>query len=101
MKNINECILYTENNITEEEVLEVVNTYPLTSYIRNNKELYDDILWLLDKKELTYINFYKQKDYRTPNLIEVFSQFGIKLTGRENFVKMKGQTYIKVSLEII
>lgn len=99
--NIKDCISYKEKNIEESDVLDVIKSYPLTHYIRETEELYDDILWLLDNKELTYMNFYKQKDFRTPNLIEAFTQFGIKLTGRENFVKIKGQTYIKVSLEII
>lgn len=99
---IKDCISYTEKNIKESEVLNLIESYPLTDYIRKNLELYDDILYLLDKRELTYLYPYKQKDYRTPNLIEVFKQFSIKISGKENFVKFKdNKVYIKIKLEII
>lgn len=100
---IKECINYTNNNISEDEVMNIIQTYPLTHYIRENIELYDDILWLLDKKELIYIKPFKQKDYRTPNLIEAFSQFGIKLTGKESFVKIRNceRPSVKISLELV
>lgn len=99
---IKDCISYTEKNIKESEVLNLIESYPLTDYIRKNLDLYDDILYLLDKKELTYLYPYKQKDYRTPNLIEAFKQFDIKISGIENFVKLKdNKVYIKIKLEII
>lgn len=100
---IKDCINYKKNNISEEEVISVIQTYPLTHYIRENEDLYDDILWLLDKQELTYINPFKQKDFRTPNIIEAFSQFNIKLTGKESFVKLKmyERPAIKITLEIV
>ena len=100
---IKDCINYTNNNISEDEVMNIIQTYPLTHYIRENIELYDDILWLLDKQELTYINPFKQKDYRTPNLIEAFSQFGMRITGKESFVKLKmyERPAIKISLELV
>jgi hypothetical protein len=99
--NIQDCIEYTKKEIQRDEVLSVINTYPLTDYVRTNEELYEDILWLLNNKELTYILPYKQKDYRTPNMIEAFTQFGIKITGKESFVKFRDKKlYIKVRLDI-
>ena len=100
---IKECIEYKKNNINEEDVVDVINSYPLTHYIRTNEDLYDDILWLLDNKELTYIHPYKQRDNRTPNIIEAFNQFDIKITGFEKIVKLKAfdKPSIKIKLEII
>lgn len=100
---MNKYIEFKKNDIKEEEVLEVIKTYPLTHYIRTNEDLYDDILWLLDNKELTYIHPYKQRDNRTPNIIEAFNQFGIKITGVESFVKLKAfdKPSIKIKLEIV
>jgi hypothetical protein len=97
-----DCLEYTRKNITRQEVMDVIESYPLTDYIRKNPELYEDILWLLDNKELTYIIPFKQKDYRTPNMIEAFNQFGIKITGMEKFVKLKAyeRPSVKISLEI-
>ena len=63
---IKNCISYKEKQIEEVEVISLIETYPLTAYIRKNLELYDDILYLLDKKELTYMLPHKQQDYRTP-----------------------------------
>lgn len=102
MLTILDCLEYTTKNITKEEVMDVINSYPLTDYIRKNSELYEDILWLLDKKELTYINPFKQKDYRTPNMIEAFNQFGIILSGTEKFVKLRAyeKPSVKITLEI-
>lgn len=102
MITILDCLEYTTKNITKEEVMDVINSYPLTDYIRKNPELYEDILWLLNNKELTYINPFKQKDYRTPNMIEAFNQFGISLSGKESFVKLKvyERPSVKISLEI-
>jgi hypothetical protein len=98
---IQNCISYKEKGIEEQEVIAMIETYPLTAYIRQNPELYDDILYLLDKKELVYIHPYKQRDYRTPNMIEAFTQFGIKITGKESFVKFRDKKlYIKVRLDI-
>jgi hypothetical protein len=98
---IQNCISYKEKGIEEQEVIAMIETYPLTAYIRQNPELYDDILYLLDKKELVYIHLYKQRDYRTPNMIEAFTQFGIKITGKESFVKFRDKKlYIKVRLDI-
>lgn len=98
---IHDYIAYKEKQISEEEVLKEIETYPLTSYIREHFELYDDILYLLDNKELTYILPNKQRDYRTPNIIEAFKQFNIILTGQENFVKLKdNKIYVKIKLEI-
>ncbi len=94
-------IEYKSKNIDETEVLTEINTYDIPSYIIDNPELFDDILWLLNNKELTYINPYKQMDNRTPNLIRAFKLFDIKLTGKENFIKMKDGLYIKIKLEII
>ena len=99
---IKNCISYKEKQIEEVEVISLIETYPLTAYIRDNIELYDDILYLLDKKELTYMLPHKQKDYRTPNIIEAFKQFDIKLSGTETFVKFKdNKIYIKIKLEIV
>lgn len=102
MITILDCLEYTAKNIARQDVMDVIQSYPLTDYIRKNPELYEDILWLLDKKELTYIKPFKQKDYRTPNMIEAFNQFGIILSGMENFVKLKAyeKPSIKISLEI-
>ena len=102
MITILDCLEYTAKNIPRQEVIDVIESYPLTDYIRKNPDLYEDILWLLDKKELTYIKPFKQKDYRTPNMIEAFNQFGIILTGTEKFVKLKAyeKPSVKISLEI-
>ena len=98
---IQNCISYKEKGIEEQEVIAMIETYPLTAYIRQNPELYDDILYLLDKKEVVFIQPYKQRDYRTPNMIEAFTQFGIKITGKESFVKFRDKKlYIKVRLDI-
>ena len=102
MITILDCLEHTAKNITRQEIMDVIESYPLTDYIRKNPELYEDIIWLLDKKELTYIKPFKQKDYRTPNMIEAFNQFGISLTGKESFVKLKAyeRPSVKISLEI-
>ena len=102
MLTIKDCIEYTVKELIRESVVEVIESYPLTDYIRKNPELYEDILWLLDKKELTYINPFKQKDYRTPNMIEAFNQFGLILSGTESFVKLKAyeRPCVKISLEL-
>lgn len=97
---IKDCIEYENKKIKENDVIKKINSFNIIKNVPDN--IYNDILWLLNKKELTYIYFYKEKDERTPLLVKVFKEFNIPLQMKNTYVKLKDKkTYIKVVLEIV
>ena len=96
---IKDCIQYEDKKIPENEVMKLLESYDCTKFIPN--DIYNDILWLLNNKELTYLYFYKEKDERTPLIIQIFKEFNIPLKVKTTYVKMNDKkTYIKVMVEI-
>lgn len=97
---IKDCIEYENKKIKENDVIKKINSFNIIKNVPDN--IYNDILWLLNKKELTYIYFYKEKDERTPLLVKIFKEFNISLQMKNTYVKLKDKkTYIKVVLEIV
>ena len=97
---IKDCIEYENKKIKENDVIKKINSFNIIKNVPDN--IYNDILWLLNKKELTYMYFYKEKDERTPLLVKVFKEFNIPLQMKNTYVKLKDKkTYIKVVLEIV
>lgn len=100
MMTIKDCIQYEEKKIQEIEVIKILETFDSIKTIPDY--IYNDILWLLNKKELTYLYYYKEKDERTPLIVKIFKEFNIPLQVKNTYVKMKDKkTYIKVMVEIV
>lgn len=100
MMTIKDCIQYEEKKIQEIEVIKILETFDSIKTIPDY--IYNDILWLLNKKELTYLYYYKEKDERTPLIVKIFKEFDIPLQVKNTYVKLKDKkTYIKVMVEIV
>lgn len=100
MMTIKDCVQYENKNIQEREVIKILETFDCIKNITN--DIYNDVLWLLNKKELTYLYFYKEKDERTPLLVKIFKEFDIPVQVNTTYVKLKDKkTYIKVMVEIV
>ena len=50
---IKDCIQYEDKNIKENEVVKLLNSAEIMKNVSN--EIYNDILWLLSHKELSYL----------------------------------------------
>ena len=50
---IKDCIQYEDKNIKENEVVKLLNSTEIMKNVSN--EIYNDILWLLSHKELSYL----------------------------------------------
>lgn len=97
---IKDCVQYEEKKIQEIEVIKILETFNCIKTIPDY--IYNDILWLLNKKELTYLYYYKEKDERTPLLVKIFKEFDIPVRVKTTYVKLKDKkTYIKVMVEIV
>lgn len=100
MMTIKDCIQYEEKKIQEIEVIKILETFDSIKTIPDY--IYNDILWLLNKKELTYLYYYKEKNERTPLIVKIFKEFDIPLQVKNTYVKLKDKkTYIKVMVEIV
>ncbi len=84
---IQNCISYKEKGIEEQEVIAMIETYPLTAYIRQNPELYDDILYLSEwgdsrykqsEVQLNTVHEFNIKDWWTLSLAADICWDGLK-----------------------